>query len=366
MNSPMNHRAVPEGGALRWRRSGIVLDDVQDRGAGRWISVLGSTMALSCLVGCALNADGQGSAGLDDSTGAETTRGSTSTTTGSADESSSSTGSSSGSSSSGGESTASIPPECGNGVTEADEDCDDANTDEADGCLSSCVEPRTCAHLLDEVPDAVDGTYRMLPDGDPLDAWCDMSEGGWTLVAKVNTATADAGADFEPMGWFGMTLAPEELAVPELTVDGPLASHGAARFSSVLGESSVAHFELISADEPVTIVHWYKRIASPTSFEAWFGEAPDTASQVCTDPEFTTACEMGTISSEGEAYTRLEGMNLSAYGYSRGDVIHMRLSGDSGAALTSICSGTRNDDMNAWPDSYNLHWGNGLRIWLRE
>ena len=54
----------------------------------------------------------------------------------------------------------------------------------------------TCAHILEDNPEAVDGTYRLTPPGlDPFDAYCDMtaadsvSAGGWTLVTTRDSGT---------------------------------------------------------------------------------------------------------------------------------------------------------------------------------
>ncbi len=309
---------------------------------------------------------------MDTSTGGESTTGAppdlnptstAGTTVSSADSGSSGSGPSSSTTS---DTSGELPDAaCGNRITEDGEECDDANTDETDGCLSTCARPRSCADLLEWVPDADDGPYVIVPDGAPLETFCDMTGGGWTLLAKVSPATQDTDPESEPTGWFGMTLNVAQLLSPDLVVDEALASHGASRFSSQLGATSVARVELIASDDHEVVVQWYKRIASAESFEAWFGQDP-TPSEVCLDPALTRNCDVGTISPAGTNRTLLEGMNMTDHDYPGGGVIHMRLSDDAQAARTSICSGTLDNEDNAWPDSYNQHWGNALRIWLRE
>lgn len=257
------------------------------------------------------------------------------------------------------------PPEgCGDGRPGAGEGCDDANLDESDGCLSTCVVPRSCLHILGEIPSASDGTYTIVPDGGKLDVHCDMTThgGGWTLVAKVNPADQDVPPDAEPVGWFDMTLSPAQLSTDELVDNAGLESHGAARFGPLLGEGSVARFELIAQADWNTTVDWYKRIAGPASFTQWFAADP-MASQVCLDVDMMVGCSMGDIAVT--SLTALDGMHMDDYGYQANTVIHMRLEND-GDSYAGVCSDTNDNDGNAWPDDYAQHWGNGLRIWLRE
>jgi hypothetical protein len=62
----------------------------------------------------------------------------------------------------------------------------------------------------------------------------------------------------------------------------------------------------------------------------------------------------------------MNGMSLNPYGYTANAsaAIHMRLNDDNAPGNSGVCSGTLDNDSNKWKDSYNMHWGNGLLIWL--
>ncbi|MEY3014245.1 MAG: hypothetical protein RIT45_2980 [Pseudomonadota bacterium] len=86
---------------------------------------------------------------------------------------------------------------CGNKTIEDGEQCDDGNRDAGDGCGSTCrVEPAaSCAAIRAQFPTAQDGLYPVDPDGPgPIaaaDVFCDMSGGGWTLVANLVDGAGD-------------------------------------------------------------------------------------------------------------------------------------------------------------------------------
>lgn len=294
----------------------------------------------------------------DDSTGPEVDGGSTSTSGGP------STSTSNADSSSGGSSSSGVVEGCGDGLVADGEACDDANADEADGCLSDCTVPRTCAEILAAIPGAASGTYILVPDGMSLDAYCEMEAdgGGWTLVAKVNDAETD---DLpEPLGWFDMTIAPDALLTPEFVLDAGLAAHGAHRFSDLLGPASVARFEVAAADQLDLRATWYKAIASAESFSGWFAADP-TMSQVCRDVDMTLDCADGDIASDN-GLVLIDHMSLVQYGYTPGRFcteLHMRLDPDPDGAPSGVASCTVDVD---WPTSYTQYWGNALLIWLRE
>ena len=73
-------------------------------------------------------------------------------------------------------------------------DCGDAHE-----CLEGvCVEPaQSCKALLAAKPASPNGLYAIDPDGPesplhlPLRAWCDMEDGGWTLVANIYDSADD-------------------------------------------------------------------------------------------------------------------------------------------------------------------------------
>ena len=73
---------------------------------------------------------------------------------------------------------------CGDGFVNGPEQCDDANAVATDGCLSSCLVPRSCLEILLDDPQVGDGQYGIGPKGPDFvfSAPCDMSTdgGGWT------------------------------------------------------------------------------------------------------------------------------------------------------------------------------------------
>lgn len=330
----------------------------EQRRIDRWAGVLG----MAVLGACNFDASSLGSEG--DGTGGSSESGATpETTSGSgALDGTSDSGAQDGTSDSGG------AVGCGNGRREADEECDDANADEADGCLSTCVIPRSCAHVLAELPGIADGQYRIELSSGPLDVYCDMvtDGGGWALVAKVNPTDQDTAPRTEPVGWFDMELGADHLASPDLVLDGPLASHGGSRLVSLVDEGTLARFELIAADDHAVTVAWYKQVLAE-SLESWF-DFGDLPTMVCSDLAMSIDCEMASIAPTGgsNSPTLLGGMDVLDFGYPGGYPIHMRLSDDeSESSFSALCSSTEDREGNAWPDSYDMHWGNALRIWLR-
>jgi len=107
-------------------------------------------------------------------------------------------------------------PRCGDGKLNGPEECDDNNSDPQDGCLAGCIEATSCKQVLELVPGASSGKYRLWPA--PLggnvnvSAWCDMeSDGGGYTFLKVDTqvpAANDKGAKVAELACqnFGMHL----------------------------------------------------------------------------------------------------------------------------------------------------------------
>lgn len=262
--------------------------------------------------------------------------------------------------------TSTTGPVCGDGIAEVDEACDDANADESDGCLSTCVIPRTCAEILAELPASPSGVYTLRPDGDPLAAYCDMASlgGGWTLIAKVHRAETNNLP--EPPAWFTSPMNVDQLSSPMTVLDGPLASHGGQRFAAVLSAETLARFDVLAADDPNQRASFFKRVASAESLAGWFADDP-VASQVCADVDMTANCAEGRIAVEADepGLVYLGNMDLAHHGYETIAPLAMRLDDNVSAAPSGICSCTLDNQDNAWADDYEIHWGNGLLIWLR-
>lgn len=221
-----------------------------------------------------------------------------------------------------------------------------------------------CKAILDSNGAAPDGPYVVDPDGAgganlPFTAFCDMKGGGWTLIAKVDIANKE-GAD-EPKDWFQKANNISGLADASLTVNGGLHSYGTAVWLPYVTATTLSRFTTIAQDDLNQKASWHK-YAHPNAFAKWFN-GDTTATQVCKDAAMSANCSSGTIASNGDA-TVLSGMNLTVYGFSGGE-LHMRLNGDGAPTYTAICSATGDNQGNAWKDSLDSHWGNGLTIWLR-
>ena len=98
------------------------------------------------------------------------------------------------------------PPTCDDGIQSGDETAIDCGGPDCDGCIvgdacgdvddcvtglvcnESCAFPRSCRELLDALGQANDGEYPIDPlgDGTVIDVECDMQGGGWTLVFEEN------------------------------------------------------------------------------------------------------------------------------------------------------------------------------------
>ena len=116
---------------------------------------------------------------------------------------------------------------CGDGHVEAGvEDCDDQDQDNNNACRNDCTwglgytqeaAADSCKHMLDNIPDATNGVWWIDPNGgatdDAYQAYCDMDNGGWTLVARFSNADAtnwidDADLWYDRNTTFGSPTAP--------------------------------------------------------------------------------------------------------------------------------------------------------------
>lgn len=214
----------------------------------RWWLLVG---VVPCLFGCSdfvsATSDGAASSGGvtpdSDTTGSGPGPSSTTGATSTGDSNSSSNAVTDADDESDSESTAvdptlpDVPPNCGDGIRDDGETCDDGNEDNADECTvlcqpptcddgiqsgsetavdcggpgcdgctagdacgdvadcvsgllcdESCAFPRSCLELLEANDEALDGDYVIDPlgDGSLIDVECDMQGGGWTLVFEEN------------------------------------------------------------------------------------------------------------------------------------------------------------------------------------
>lgn len=252
----------------------------------------------------------------------------------------------------------------------------DVNHDCASGycAAGSCAYLRSC-HELQALADGPDGIFWVDFDEDgpdlPARALCDqtMDGGGWTLGFKVHRATRDDVAERRETLRDGFD--PHLLLDAATTIDRGLASHGTIGLSRAISADPWARITLVAGADEGQRATWFKRIASARSLSRWFYD-DDEMSDVCLDVEGQGPCEQGTIAYTADM-TLLGGVDLRAHGYAGYEPLHLRLAGtdpdpnDGYHGASGVCSGTKNDDGNAWNDTQGTEgqWGNGLLIWIR-
>ncbi len=250
------------------------------------------------------------------------------------------------------------------------------------GCCYTCVEDcvalqepvidctrgrTTCRTILRADPDSEDGVYLIDPDGsggnDPFEAYCDMSRdgGGWTLVAKVNSANeADV---YEPRGFFGTAINREQLLDPAMEMNAPPAAHGLTRVTPMtIDDRTVAKFELVNGADSNETVSFYK-VVNRTNISTWFDTTEPSASLTCINAGLMEECTFDAFevrSEPGGTRYALVGMSLVKYQLETIGELHMRIEGDLGSDASGVCSG------NADWVGYDTYWGNGLLVWFRN
>ena len=214
--------------------------------------------------------------------------------------------------------------------------------------------------------DSPDGVYSVSDStGGERQVYCDMTGGGWMLVAKVYRSHHGTSNLSEPDAWWAGGTDPAEALEPG-TVDRAAGlgvdAYGAEWLAGL--DLDVARFDVIAEDAtpferiadalPGETGTWYK---DPSTLATWFS-TEDIASTVC-DTEDLSCGEQGRLHKTHDG-TWFEGMRLPA----GGGWIHMRTDGDVWPHFDGVCSYT--GDSSAWADDAAGHWGNGLNIWVKK
>jgi hypothetical protein len=231
-----------------------------------------------------------------------------------------------------------------------------------DGQDSACP-AESCLSILEDGVGDGDGTYWIQPGPAPIQATCDLTTdgGGWTLVARVHRAEVDGVS--EPTGWFGAGNNPGPLVDDRELMNEAPSAHGMPRFADYFSEhpEPVARFRVIGQDSGRVEATWFKG-AFLDAYARWFAD-DDSPTPVCSDPELTTDCVDGTITTgnreEGPDYgaTTIGGMYVTP-----DCPLHMRLDDDLGPEKSGIAACDGGAEL---PSGYDDEWGHGLEIWLR-
>lgn len=145
------------------------------------------------------------------------------------------------------------PAKCGNGVKEPGETCDDNNTDDGDGCSSTCAVERpqykTCLQALAGGGSVGDGAYVLDPDGaaagdagatPPVTVYCDMQTngGGWMLIGKAGAGNFTGLSDTD---YINLIANPTNHVNPEALSDPNLPAYSSMAFLNRAATNALFH-----------------------------------------------------------------------------------------------------------------------------
>eukprot|EP00049_Salpingoeca_infusionum_P000321 m.39003 g.39003 ORF g.39003 m.39003 type:complete len:474 (+) comp10277_c0_seq1:81-1502(+) len=232
---------------------------------------------------------------------------------------------------------------------------------------------RVCRDILAAGVTA-DGTYWLQPSSlvTPFQAYCDMTNGGWTLVGMVHRCTS-YGVN-EPNDWFvsGFNRDDDSLKSNQDVNNRSPCAHGRDRFLGYVqdlandGERSILKIVIHAEGNFAQQRTWYKQ-NNPNVFTTLLTTSTQGATPTCYNEAMNKGCFSGIIGRSGDV-TSFEGYVIRTSDGGSGDAIggtvHMRQNSDGSPEFSAVCSST--GSHGGWSDSaQDGHWGNPLRIWLR-
>lgn len=220
---------------------------------------------------------------------------------------------------------------------------------------------KSCNDIITKGYGNTDGIYRVGETADNFDVYCDMrSTSGWTLVAKVNNSNVRNIS--EPQRFFIDGLNNSDVLNPNMTLNGGVAGLGMEKISK-LNITGLSHVNLIQQFEEKS-VDFYKEV-NETNLNTWFISSEVTATKTCIDEGLTQDCDTSKfVRLTGSTYNFTD-MTLAKHGYTATGNVHFRLNEDGSPFYSSACSYTFTNDGNAWGDTLDEHWGNGMLIYLK-
>lgn len=201
--------------------------------------------------------------------------------------------------------------------------------------------------------------------------------GGWLLAAKVFRVRNGGTFRDEPQNFWRQAFNANTMnskAVLDNQLDG-IASHDIRTLP--VSQATTLWVELIHATNQAPPKSWFKRIDDPSDLPTWFGPADAQGpSEVCGDLQMTDCEANGEITlnrdiDESTLPGRLHFNGMVVDGSDSSYGLYMDLNGSPSNPedYSGVCSDTATGENVPpdWPDNplNNLHWGHGMRIWIR-